>query len=298
MYRARSHKHSILLERRKLNKDSDLQKDVIEWKKAVIKIGGDRPSKAMLLALNDFVKNLKGAGLYHKMVYVNCFVEGNIGIALTPLIVRNRNRTFTAQSENNILMDQNGAAGDGVAARVVTPCIPSQEMADANSIGLTLVTTDFVAPNEANDFGTEINESGFGVYLRPHFSDPPELDQGVDFWCYVEEDGPTLERLVLFSGVTFADNHYFSGNRTTDGFLNLYRASQSVPHENMAASAPGSTAGALPTTNLCLWSTDNAFFSDKRFSFAALHDGLTFGESGTFYNLIHTLRTALGGGSP
>jgi hypothetical protein len=91
---------------------------------------------------------------------------------------------------------------------------------------------------------------------------------------------------------------YYSLNRTTTNSASLYHANSSVAQHSLVSIS--TMGGYLPAKNLMFYAyhptTGDVYYTGARFSFAAIHDGLTTSESQTFYNLIQIMRQQLGGG--
>jgi len=83
--------------------------------------------------------------------------------------------------------------------------------------------------------------------------------------------------------------------------MSLYAASTVDAHASIGSVSGAQSGSALATSMYFMalnnFGTANGFVGHS-ISFAAVHAGLTSGESLNFYNRIATLRTALGGGNP
>ena len=123
---------------------------------------------------------------------------------------------------------------------------------------------------------------------------------------YIEWSDTTtiFDSWYFSSGGQIASGHagwtgYSSGNRISSVNTAIYYANSTTAHATLATAATG--AGTRQSrTCWCFGSNNDSGgtrpYSSKTYSFLALHDGLTVGQSSTFFNLIQTMRKQLGGG--
>lgn len=94
---------------------------------------------------------------------------------------------------------------------------------------------------------------------------------------------------------------FISGNRIASNNTKLYRARSNVAFEQIQTGAGASDMG-LSTLPIFFMTANGAgslqsiYYSTKRISFAAIHEGFTIIQCQTFFNLIQTMKQNLGGG--
>jgi len=255
---------------------------VVDWAQRVVINGGASPSLATKAAMHTFCTGLDTASLASKLAALNCFASDSLIAALTPLYYNAGSDPWT--NHNFVVGDLtvNGLIGNGSSKYLQTGVKPGDVGGQPNSGGLTIYY--FTNPN---DNGAELVGNSGGI---PQFG--LQFYAGtVYFDCYAYNTGRISKAASAFTG-------YVSGNRTTAAREDLYTANSGTAHSSVVSGT--GAPGALSTNELYCFAANNAgvaaYQSAKRLSFAAIHSGLSSGESSTFYSLIQALRTALGGG--
>lgn len=173
----------------------------------------------------------------------------------------------------------NGLVGNGSTKYLDTGLTPTVAFSSDTSFGLTdyHVTTD---SNQGRDFG--ITCAALIQYSNASYFD-----------CFNE---------VVGQGRITASNSgwtgFLSGNRTASNSFAIYKANSGTGHTSLVT---GNTSGGTrPSISVFAFAYNTSGspsgFVGRRKSLLAIHQGLTSGESASFYNAIQALRTALGGG--
>lgn len=267
---------------------------VINWAQRVVTNGGLIPSLNTQVTLTTFLQSLNSASLTSSIKTMNCFVPDGLVAAITPLINTFgndpwTNNNFTASSDLN----GNGMIGNNSNKFLNTGVNPSTSMASNSNGGLTVYVTWV-----GTAFGAELgswNSSNFNDHSFDLYSTYNDANSYFD--CYGANGG------ALGGGRLFAANArwlgYVSGNRTSTSSIAIYRANSTASHSTLASgvTSPDQTR---PTASIYCFGVNGggtvAQASDKRLSFAAIHDGLTFSQSVAFFSAVQNMRISLGGG--
>ena len=256
------------------------------WSLRVMVNGGVLPSNATLNATSDFCYALDSVGLTSLMIAVNVFAPDSLIAAITPLI---KNAGSDPWANNNFVagdLNIDGLKGNGSNKYLTTLINPSVIFAGplSASAGITL-------------YSTFADASGAGA-------DCVALNGGLDFGLWADNSGNTL--FDCFTNVTnrlscesLANGlGYVSGNRTSMTNQSIYQANSVIPHFLAGSNALG-PGSAVPNSQIPIfawYSTGYGQCSLKRFSFAAIHRGLSLANSNDFFNAKQTMRKAFGGG--
>lgn len=262
---------------------SAIHTTVQDWSRRVVKNGGALPSGDTHRALSNFCGGLDKYGLASKMRAVNCFVPDNLIASTTPLIKTYGNDPWTNAAFVASDLTIAGLKGDGSTKYLDTGVNPSTALA-VGSAGCSIYVS----------LGNTGNESDNGVW-----SATPAANQmgmyisygGSSYWdCWNSNGGRTSGANASFTGfITF--------NRTSTTSENVYKASSTVPYTAIAVASGQSSIGTQPNANIYIFRQNgNTGGSSKRFSFAAIHDGLSVNDGASFFNLVQTMRQQLGGG--
>jgi len=265
-----------------VNTDVGLHSTATAWAARVVTNGGAAPSSPTIAALSDFAYALDAAGLTSKLKCVNCIVPDSLIAALTPLLVTSGGSALWA-GHNFVSGDLtvNGLAGDGSTKYAETGLVPTS-VVTALSAGLTVYYDTYV--NEA------AVEFGSGDYLVAQSA--LYLYNGVIYFdCHKTTGGQDINHALTSAG-------YVSGNRVSSSSFDIYYANSSTAHSSLVH---GTASAETPsTTAMYAWAFNNngtpAYYSSKRLSFMAVHDGLSSTDSVNFYNAVQAMRTSLGGG--
>jgi hypothetical protein len=269
--------------------DTSIDPFVTNWVQKVLNNNGPLPSYTTQLSLSTFYRGLVNTGLAAKMITVNCFVPDSITASFTPLI---RGAGYDMWNNNNFTgsdLTVSGLKGDGSVRYLDTGIYIASAYTNDASNGITIYNT-FADTSTATDFGAQgASVSEFGLYF----------DQGGQTF-FVSWD-ETASGLI--SGSTPASTGYLSGNRISASEVRTYYASSTVPHQQFGqtGTATSNTRANLTSNLFCFvqsttGGTPIGTKSKKRFSFVAVHLGLTLTESSNLFNLVQTLRQNLGGG--
>lgn len=268
---------------------------VLDWKRRVLKNGGGNVSTKTLVAVNRFYRYILNRGLETKMKTLSCFVPDNLIACNTPLINKFGNDPWT----NNNFVDGDltieglkGNASNKSLDTGVSPTVCFQS--PLSSAGMTLYVR-----NGISEMACDMGYSGVGEF--PGFRLYPSwVDDNTYFhmWKYDEPGGALNTINGNWQG-------YLSGNRVAQNRMDIYKASSAVGHTSIAntnvaisTSAVNFFIAVFAVTNGYTGSGNGSYYyySSKRLSFAAVHDGLTSDESALLYEGIQNLRKELGGG--
>lgn len=258
------------------------------WSTRVVTNGGTLPSNTTLSAASDFCYALDTAGITSQMITVNVFAPDSLIAAITPLIKNAGNDPWTNNNFVSGDLNIDGLKGNGSNKYLVTGLNPSVVFAGplSASAGITL-------------YSTYANGDGSGA-------DCVALDGSYNFSLGLWADNVGNTSFDCFTNVTnrlscesLANSlGYVSGNRTSMTNQSIYQANSAIPHFLAGSNAlgPGSAVPNAIILIFCWYSSGYAQFSLKRFSFAAIHRGLSLANSNNLFNAIQTMRKAFGGG--
>ncbi len=266
---------------------------VADWAKRVVFNGGPAPTAATRSALTALYNGLVSNNLLGKMKVIVPVVPDSLIAATTPFW--NMGGGMDPWTNHNFVSGDltiNGLRGDGSTKYLDTGFIPSISYASTSDAGLTI----YVSSNNsnANDVDLYTQASGGATDLGLLLSNLGTTY--FDAYAPTPGGGRISTANSGFLG-------YVSGNHGTLGggiIQAIYEANSGSAHSTLVSSST-SVGGILPTVSLFAAAGNNgsgtAFdFSSKRYSFFAIHSGLTSTESLAFYNLIQAFRTTLGGG--
>lgn len=266
------------------NTSGACQHDTVDnWALRVVANGGAAPSQVTLTALCEFMVGMDAAGLTPKMEAVNCLVPDNIIAAKTPLIVGTGNDPWADVGPAFVAADLNvnGLISSGANA-LDTGVVPNASILTDTSAALTVY--NMTAQNEdASDIGCFDGVNAVRIIIS-------NLGGFAALNCWDFAGGAFVALNPLWSG-------FMSGNRIAANSVDIYLANSFTPFASLIHGV--TTGGARPTNSIYFYAWNFGGIQNpntRRFSFAAIHQGLTFAECQAFYNLIQTLRTSLGGG--
>lgn len=254
-----------------------------DWANRVVINGGPMPSANSISAYKTFVESLLLASVWSKMKHVNGFAPDSLIAAETPFL-----KTLGTRDPYTI---NTGAPTVNVNGVLFAPV-------GSFNIGIT-PSTDLNLTNQGFSWyastGIDVNHYELGcfnvatqnaVMMRWAFT-------GATKGAYTNSNGGSGS---ISNGTPIAGFH--SWNRLTNTNFKLYRASSTHPFAQDGSDAVANPNG-LPTIEFTVGgcnidgTTNN---TSNRFSFFAVHDGLTSTEAQNLYNAVQALRTAFGGG--
>ena len=253
------------------------------WALRVVANGGAQPSNSTIAALDTFYDTLVASNIAAKMKSVNCYASDSLTACLTPLIVGSgydpwRNTNFVDGD-----LDTNGLAGNGTT-KFLDPGF-SPPGFSTNSVGLTIYVYT----------GNNSNQSEIGCWPTA---------SGYDLQLYggsVYFDSPYASGAGRISHASPNYVGYLSANRIANNDARIYIASSTNTHAQTGTTDVNVVADGRAANNAHFYVFANnqsgpLYFSSKRLSLTAFHDGLNTNESFAFFTAIQTLRTNLGGG--
>jgi hypothetical protein len=239
---------------------------------------------ATQMALNTFYGSI--STIASKMIAVNCFAPDSLIAAITPLIHTAGSNPWTNHNFVGGDIAIQGLLGNTSSKYLDTGCNPASIYPNDNGCGFTLYSA-----STGSALSARMNAYN-GSTMAGLYQDSSSSYTG----AYQAWD-TSFVISALFPAGTFG---FTSANRTASNAVAIYRAN------SLTAFAAGSSAGGAPggRPNLNLWmncwnfngSPSQFPVSATRYSFAAIHLGLTSGEAQTLYNAVQALRITLGGG--
>lgn len=266
--------------------------DVVgNWVGRVLANGGAAPSSGTQSAHLTFYRGLLADNIVSKMKVVLTVSPDNLIAATTPFL--NPGAGADPWTNHNFLsgdLTTGGLIGNGTSKFLDSGLIPSAVFSGITDGGLTV----YASANNTNASESDFNVSqgstqAMALYVA--FAGSAICDM------YSQSAGSGR---ITATNTSFLG--YLSANRGTLGssvIEAIYKGNSSGGHSTLASSTT-SSGGSLPTLSLYAFAQHTGSgaiqFSVKRFSFFAIHSGLTATESSNFYSRIQALRTALGGG--
>ena len=262
----------------------------------------DKAWQSTVDTLYTFYNGLVSAGLADKMIAVNCFVPDNLIAAITPLIVHPEVGGFDPWTNVGFVAGDLSLAGltgnsGGIGKTLRTGLNLPTCFSNTTSAGITIYNT-LSDTTVRHDCAIATNSGANSFQLLTCY----DAGQTAYFDCFNNTTG-RVSGPALPGGVG-----YTSGNRISATDARIYIAKSTVSHQQTGVTQAGA-AGTLsntgtPVANIpafCMFDGTVALGSyllptAKRFSFVAIHEGLTQTESSTFFNLIQAMRVSLGGG--
>jgi hypothetical protein len=264
------------------------------WAQRVVNNGGLAPSASTQTALTSFIQTLSNTGLLTKMYAVNCFVPDNLTAAITPLIMTSGNNLWTNTNFSLSDLTIHGLKGDASTKFLNIGFNGTNYPTDLDG-GMTVYFSSTSSAGQY-DSGYTSNDGSTQLGLQSYFS--------TNMFMYACWRSGTTTDIVTASGsvISPTTGSYISGNRTSSTQINLYVANSQISHSLVATGSGGAQTATRSSNPVFLFNT-NAFqvggafgHANARISFAALHSGLTQGQSQIFFNAIQTLRQTIGGG--
>jgi hypothetical protein len=255
-------------------------------------------------ALDLFVKGMRADGIWSKMIEVNCVLRiaggvDNLDLAAMPLLVGpqgapTQGRLWTRVAFGETDLTANGLAGNApLQTRMITNFQPSVSFKSNTNAGVSIYCSGISASGvfDIGAFGTGGGGAVFQFGLN-------FTDNLVRYDCWENND---------FNGETQAPapnlNGFYSASRIAASDTRIFFANSTHPFAQIGATNVNPLGGTVATCNQALqvWVTISAAgtpfdWTDRRFSFVALHDGLTAAQTQSLFNRVQALRVALGGG--
>lgn len=272
------------------------QHDLVDaWVARVIANGGAPPTAETREALCTFCHGLDTDLLTDKMIAVNPFVPDNIIAARTPLITPvginlwddNPASKFTDGPGGDLTVA--GLKGNGVNKWLNTHINPTVVVPGDRDWGATLYNT-FADNSNTKDMGA-VDNGGFvnnDFQFLFSFGGQAYLD------CW---DG-NADRT---NGLNNAFTGFITGNRTAINLVEIYRANTAAPNLALVASNNAAMVSTRPNSEIYVFAIQllgaAAGWCSRRFSFAAIHNGLVKADAQNLFNRVQQLRIDLGGGT-
>lgn len=248
---------------------------VSNWATRVVANGGAYPSEATLNALDTFVVGMDSAGLWAKMAALNIMAPDSLTAMITPLLVGSGNDPWTNSGFTGGACTVNGLVGDGL--HVLNTGIAPSSLSNT-SAGMTLYS--YTGPVIAG---------------HDNSSSPDFILSSSTFDCW---DNSTSRQLQL---VTNAGFH--SGSRTASGQSDTYHGTSLLTTllHNSTQTTGSSQNNSTLTAPIHLMAVNHnnlvdLFISTGTCSFFAIHQGLSSGDTQSFFTLVEALRVTFGGG--
>ena len=266
-----------------------------DWSQRVVANGGALPSQNTILAMDTFLTDLTSSGLLTKMHSLCVFVPDSLIAATTPLVVGIGSDPWTNHNFVTGDLSVEGLLGDA-STRYLDSGVKAKSGFAVNSGTGNVGLTAMVSRTNQNAVSGLIGAQDSGGTAVP------------DLALYLAYNGSALVETAFTSKASAASNTthtedwlrvgYVSGNQV-GGTSTVYVANDYTPHSILTSAALATNATTTDNT-IDVFAVNLAGTPSspcgQSLSFAAIHDGLSSSESLAFFNLIVTLRTALGGG--
>lgn len=286
---SRTHTLNRVSRRYKLNTISTIiHPTVVNWSQRTITNGAaSLPSSTTLSAASDFCYSLDTANLTSLMLAVNIFAPDNLSASITPLIKVAGNDPWTNTAFVVSDLNSDGLKGDGGSKWLNIGINPSVTFAGplSASAGITVYSTFSDANGGGGDCVTVDGSYAFNLWS--------DNAGNTIFDCFTN----VTNRL---SCISLANSlGYTSANRVSMTNQSVYQANSAISHflAGFSSLGPGTVLPNRSMPAFC-WNDSGTIhnFSLKRFSFAAVHLGLTLDQSNSFFNAVQLLRQNIGGG--
>lgn len=261
---------------------------VTDWMARVVTNGGAAVSAATGQAMNTFYGALNAVGtLIGKIKTCICVTPGSFIEAVTPLIKAAGNDPWGGSAPNYDLT-VNGIRAVNANIFLATGVVPSTTFASTSDGGLSCyVYTTTNADSSAVDMGSN-NSNAQTCQLYTNFSGSP----GSAF-------GQIYNNTSGSCGGAGHGTGFYCTNVTGAAAAALYYGSSSLGFTTLGTIATG--GGSRPTNaiyamGLSTNGTTTGTTTVRRYSFFAIHSGLTQTEAKALFNAVQALRVALGGG--
>lgn len=266
---------------------------VADWIRRVQSVGVSNfvPSWQTARALNNFCGEFFQAGLNTKVKSLNCFVPDNITASFTALISTYGSSSWRNSGFVPTDLTINGLKG-ATNKYLCTGCIPSVVFANTASGGASVYTTEGnnAGAGELGCFGAAYTSFTFCLYV--------DWSDEISYWdCFGAGTG--RGRVSALNPIW---NGFLSGNRYADTASYIARGGGQIDGFQIFVSGSGRSNQLLNTyPAYCMtFAQQNApnasYYSTKRISFAAIHDGYTPDECRLFSYLVQKMRIEMGGG--
>jgi hypothetical protein len=274
---------------------------VIDWIYRVQKNGGAKPGQNTISAVNHLYKNLATTTILGKIKSLNCYVPDNLIAAITPLINTYGKDPWLNNNNQFVIGDLtiNGLKGNGSdqfspsLAKLLDTGVSGSNYSNDNTAGITIYayTTGLSADAGTYEAGYTNDDGSDGASLSFHDNNANIFR----FWAFNLNNGG-----CLFNST---GSGYLSGNRISSTDMRMYFANTFNAHSQVAINT-GLNTGTRAAHNIFVhaayhWNAGSLYefgASPSRISFAAIHDGLTGGESSQFFSFIQSYRKQIGGG--
>lgn len=257
-------------------------------------LGSVTPELRAKVAINNLYNALVNTTIFPKIkslvpmvIGEKVFLSQDLTAVFTPIIKTTGNDPWNNQGLTVANTTINGPKGGG--AHVKTGINPSVAFANTSSVGITLYITE-TNTDATTDFGCfTVSSYEPGVVLDVGYA-------GTTYWdaFYGNGSGRTSVANSGFTG-------YLSANRTAGNFSVVYIANSVTPHQALVTNTNPVVGAVVPNIEMYFYATKDSSGNttapcSRRFSFAAVHEGLTAAESQQFYNIIQKYRQTVGGG--
>lgn len=249
---------------------------------------GGSPQTATKNVLTTFYNALVSANILSKMKAVNCFVPDDLVCARTPLIVGPGLDPWTNVGFVSGDLTVNGLVGNA-SSKYLKTGVNARANLTVSDNGMTILVSVAGAASSREIGAVSIT----GVDDFCIYADYSE------FFLYDYGNVVGGDRASAGSWVN-GNAGYLSGNVTSSSSIRCYGASPGYAHALQATGTPVA-ATLLPDKTIYVFTANDGnvtpgLMSDRRLSFAAIHQGLTEAESSAFFTAINTMRESLGGG--
>lgn len=256
---------------------------VTNWAARVVSNGGATPSAGTQAALSNFVGALQGAGIWAKMIAVNCLVSDSLIACITPLLVGSGNDPWT---------NSGFVGGDVTANGLVGQAAPGQKHLLTGITHTAIGTTTAGVSWYCYNFSTQgFSGGGYdgtnGLMFASKHSDNKT-------YAY---NGSIASNVISLAS---AGNGFYCDLRVSTTNHKLYFANSGTAFAQIGATDStlysGTAYAGTMWTHAENLSGGIQFPSSDTLSFVAFHSAVTASEGSTLFDKVQAMRTALGGG--
>jgi hypothetical protein len=247
------------------------------------------PSASVIHAVCEFVKDLRIDGLFDQMLVVNPVIPpgpSNLVAMTYPLIYQGGPIPFGNVGFVDADLNVDGLVGNNFNF-LDTGFDPSVTFPDTSSGAISFYQTGLsggMAPIQEIDSGVfESVAAGF-VFSALTVNT-------IQSFCWD----------ALINDVRAEQLAFYSMDRTAFNLITLYYGTGSIPVTLIDSNATDETLSSLPIGSVYWFALDDTgagtvYQSSKRFSFFAIHYGLTKNETQLLFDAVQRMRIAFGGG--
>lgn len=269
------------------------------WSAQVVSNGGSAIGTANQTAVTTFISGLDTDSLTSKMLCCVFFESSSLIAATTPFYFNGGSGSQPWTNANFVAGDLTvaGLIGNGTSKRLDTGILfgNNSSIIGTSSFGVSIMypVNPINGPYDS-DFGFQ-PPTPTSKYLGIYFNGAQSGNNAFicDCWTY------TLTPARFIAQNNWTNNYigFGSYNRTSATAERADFGSTARGYSTLKTQTGEGSISIPPTGSLTAYSQGNTAYSSKRYSFVAVHAGLSATETQNLYNRVQTLRTSFGGGT-